>query len=202
MPAALPGSTKAQNAANPALGQFVIFDPLSGPKGSPLDKDASGNASTGALSTGIGYGANNVINIGPSTVPASAPQAIDAAGFTDDYIPGTRNQPTINTVNSVWMYAGGGRMIVNPLAATEPGRPFTPNPYTAGISICGAGNGGSRDAGAGPVFTGFTTKMVTAAGAVANGAAIETGWVNRSGKAMVTGDSSFGSNIAALAAPS
>src|SRR5262252_10904893 len=97
MPASLPGSTAAQNLANPgAVGQFVIFDPLSGPKGSPLDvrkitwsgytptytNDAANQTpSTGALSTGIGIGANMVI--GPT-----APASIFAAGFNDNDIPG------------------------------------------------------------------------------------------------------------------
>ena len=74
MPAGLPGSTSAQNLANPSAGQAVLFDLLSGPKGSPFDRDvqvpylgspggagfpASGNASTGALSNGIGFGPNS-----------------------------------------------------------------------------------------------------------------------------------------------
>jgi len=59
------------------------------------------------------------------------------------------------------------------------------------------GNGGSRDNGAG-LF--FALKMVTAAGAVANGAAIETGWINRTGISMVTGQSAHGSGTAGVAA--
>jgi hypothetical protein len=43
--------------------------------------------------------------------------------------------------------------------------------------------------------------MVTATGAVANGAAIEAGWINRSGVAMVADQSAFGSSNAASAAP-
>jgi hypothetical protein len=64
-----------------------------------------------------------------------------------------------------------------------------------------AGNVGSRDAGAGPAYTGFSTKMVTATGAVANGAAVEAGFTNRSGVALVTGQSVFGSSTAASAVP-
>jgi hypothetical protein len=183
MPAALPGSTKAQNAANPSAGQFVIMDPLSGPKGSPFDKDTAGNASTGALSTGIGFGANHVI--GPT-----APASIKAAGFTDDYIPAGSSPTPANATDARYTYIGGGRSLAN----------GNPNPYTAGYQIAGAGNGGSRDGGAGPAFTGFPAKMVTAAGAVANGAAIETGFTNRSGVAMAAGQSAFGSSNAANAA--
>lgn len=59
------------------------------------------------------------------------------------------------------------------------------------------GNGGSRDNGAGSIFP---LKMVTASGAVANGAAIETGWVNRTGAAMASGQSAHGSSTAAVSA--
>lgn len=215
MPASLPGSTKAQNLANPSAGQFVLLDPLSGPKGSPLDvrkislatntptytNDAANQTpSTGALSTGIGIGTNRLIPVG----------GIFSSGYDDDFIPGQRQayaapppkgNTSSNTVDSSKMYIGGGRMIVNPNAATQPGRRWTPSPYTAGVSILGAGNGGSRDAGAGPAFTGFEQKMVTAAGAVANGVAIEGTWINRSGLAMVLGQSAFGSSSAASAVP-
>lgn len=223
MPAALPGSTNAQNLANPALGSWVIFDPLSGPKGSPLDNDkdypaangdgvatgASGKASTGALSTGIGISAQDIIrtpNLGPQSIPGvTAPNQIWRAGFEDVLIPGevptyaAGGPPPVvasSAINSTRMYIGGGRSDANAngIAAS--------NPYAAGIAICGAGNGGSRDGGAGPAFTGFPMQMVTAAGTVANGAAIETGWTNRSGVSVVSGQSTFGSATAALAAAS
>ena len=184
MPAYLPGATNAQNEANPSQGQFVCFDALSGPKGSPFDKGVG----TGALSTGIGVGANHVINVCAGTSPATAAQAIKNAGFTDDAGEGSG-------ADSTKVYIGGGKSgaNVNGIAPAVP--------YVAGFAICGAGNGGSRDGGAGPAFTGFTGKMVTATGAVANGAAIEAGFVNRSGVAMVATDSAFGSAIAANAAP-
>jgi hypothetical protein len=196
MPAALPGSTLAQNLANPSAGQFVIFDPLSGPKGSPLDKGSAGTASTGALSTGIGFGANDVFGALPSSQAA-----IFAAGFNDNDIPG--EVPTYSAspppgvvassaINSTRMYIGGGR-------SSSSG---SPNPYTAGIALCGAGNSASRDGGAGPAFTGFPMKTVTATGSVANGAAIETNWTNRSGKTLTTGQSAFGSGVTVLAAAS
>jgi hypothetical protein len=195
MPASLPGSTLAQNQGNPSAGPFVIFDLLSGPKNSPFDAKTSPpgggarvndplNLSTGALSTGIGFGCNHII--GPV-----APASIVAAGFNDDYTPGATRPDSTAAVDSKFMYIGGGKS--NALGA--------PVPYVAGFGIGGAGNGGSRDAGAGPAFTGFTEKMVTAVGAVANGAAIEAGFVNRNAGGMVAGQSAFGSSAAASAAP-
>jgi hypothetical protein len=184
--------------------------PLSGPKGSPLDakkpvynatagaafvSDPT-NISTGGLSTGIGMSGQNVIGL-------TAPVEIFREGFNDNQIPGTvptfaaappPGVVTVNTVASARMYIGGGRSVItNGLSV--------PTPYTAGISILEAGNGGSRDAGAGPAFTGFQMKMVTATGTVANAGVVETGWVNRSGVTITTGQSIFGSDVAASAAP-
>jgi len=195
MPAALPGSTPAQNLANPSLGQAIIFDALSGPKGSPLDKDNTGNASTGGMCTGIGFGSNagnafiNVFN-----GAKNAPDALRQSGFTDDTGDGA------GAANSNIVYIGGGRSIMVS-QAPPPGQAGC-NPYTAGFIPGNAGNGGSRDGGAGPAFTCFTGKWVTAVGAVANGAVVETGFVNRSGVSIVATDSVFGSASAAQAAPS
>ena len=196
MPASLPGATLAQNQANPSQGRAVTMDPLSGPKGSPLDRDQAGNCSTGGLSTGIGFGPSNFI--GPT-----APASIVAAGFIDDQIPGTR-EPQYGAQNaflSRFMYIGGGRMIANTDPVTKFSVPYVPSEYTAGIAIGAAGNGGTRDGGAGPAFTAFPLKMTTAAAGVAAGAVIETGFVNRSGVAMTTGQSAHGVGSAALAAP-
>lgn len=203
MPAALPGDTIANNQGNPSAGRFVCFDLLSGPKNSPFDAKVSPpgggarvndplNISTGALSTGIGFGCNHII--GPV-----APASIVAAGFTDDYTPGVTLPNGNASPDSRLMYIGGGKMIANVDPVDKFTRPFVPSPYVAGFGIGGAGNGGSRDAGAGPAFTGFLEKMVT--GAAANGAAIEAGFINRSGVAMVVGQSAFGSSAAASAAP-
>lgn len=185
-------------AANPSTGRFVMMSPFSGPSGSPFDakrfnpttgvKEADvNNLSTGALNTGIGFGANVIV--GPT-----APQSIKDAGFNDDYTPGVTRPNNVAATNSTLVAIGGGKSTaaVNGIAPTVP--------YTAGFGLCGFGAGASRDAGAGPAFTGFNTKMVTAAGAVANGAVIETGFTNRSGASLVTGQSSFGSNVAAQAA--
>ena len=187
MPAGLPGSTAAQNAANPSLGNLVMFSPFSGPKGSPLDKDAAGAATTGALNTGIGFGSPPVIGAAPTSA-----QAIKNAGFTDDYTPGvTMPDGTTASANSKLVAIGGGRSNAD----------GTPNPYTAGFALAAAGNGGSRDGGTGPAYTGFPVKTVTATGAVANGAAVETGFANRSGVALTTGQSVFGSATTQSAAP-
>lgn len=240
MPAGLPGDSLFNNQGNPNAGNFVTFDPLSGPKDAPLDAkmidystgtppgwDATdripikvnddANISTGGLSTGIGIGTGNglasVIRPATGQSPAGAPQAIYAAGFNDHMSPGMDNTdyasgppPVVDVpvVDSTFMYIGGGR---NELVAGDGpdgnGAPISwtvsvPDPYTAGIGICGAGNGGSRDSGAN---TGFGLVMVTATGAVANGAAVEAGHVNRSNVALISGDSVFGSAVAAFAAP-
>jgi hypothetical protein len=180
MPAALPGSTLAENLANPSAGLHICFDLLSGPKGSLFDADDAGNATTGALSTGIGFGSPPIFGL-------TAPASIDAAGFDDDYTPGVTKPDGTASANSTLMYIGGGRSAAD----------GTPSPFTAGFGIGNAGQGGSRDGGAGPIFQGFLSKTVTATGAVANGAAIEGGFINRSGVAMTTGQSTFGSATAA-----
>jgi len=240
MPAGLPGNTLVENQANPSggnpvIGSVVIFDPLSGPKGSPFDSkkfdystgtppgwDATTkvpillndplNVSSGALSTGIGYGSPPVI--GPISHPAysNAVYGIRSAGFTDDYKPGVSTPVPADSADSRYMYIGGGKDAIvdgtdtGPLPTGSNGYPpgwYTsqPVPYVTGFAIGGAGNGGSRDAGAGPAFTSFGLKTVTATGAVANGAAVEAGWVNRSNIALVADQSVFGLGTAATAAP-
>jgi len=180
------------------LGAAVLYDLLSGPKGSPRENDkdyaaatnpyfgsagavVNANSSCGALATGIGFGQAQVLG------------AIPSGGFYDDYTPGVTKPDGTASADSTYMYIGGGKSTANVGGAA-------PNvPYTAGFGIGGAGNGGSRDGGAGPAFTGFIVKAVTAAAGVANGAVVETGFVNRSGVAMVTGQSVFGSASAASA---
>jgi hypothetical protein len=195
MPAALPGSTLAQNLANPSAGLNINLDLLSGPKGSPFDRDvqvpynaspggsgfpASGNCSTGQLSTGIGFGSPPIFGL-------TAPASIQAAGFSDDYIPGITLPSGVAATTSILMYIGGGK-------SDATGAPV---PYTSGFGIGDGGQGGARDAGAGPAFQGFTTKTVTATASVANGAAVEAGWQNRSGVTITTGQSVFGSSTVA-----
>lgn len=210
MPASLPNATLTQNKANPSQGNFVIFDPLSGPKGSPLDKDlaTANQCSTGALSTGIGFGDTDIINVNTGQGgPNGSSASIFLEGFNYHNIAGEKNATytapppngvvATNAIDSTIMYIGGGKC-----TATANGvAPAVP--YTAGVALCGAGNGGSRDGGAGPTaFQGFPMRMVTATGSVAVGAAIETGFINRSTRTMVTTESAYGSGTAALAAPS
>ncbi len=205
MPAGLPGSTLAQNLGNPSAGLNINHDLLSGPRGSPFDRDvqvpfngmpggsgfpASGNASTGALSTGIGFGSPPIFGL-------TAPASIQAAGFSDDYTPGVTKPDLTASPDSSIMYIGGGRS--DPPTIATQGR-AVPNPYTTGFGLGDAGQGGARDAGAGPAFQGFRTKTVTATGAVAPGVAVEAGFLNRSGVALVTGQSVFGSSNVASGA--
>jgi hypothetical protein len=180
MPASLPGSSAADNLVNPTDGIAVAFDLLSGPKGSPLDNDSSDNASTGGLSTGIGCGTNHVFGIGQLE-----------PNFDADYIPGITKPDGTQSLNSTMMYIGGGK-------STSDG---TSQPYSAGFGIGSAGDGGSRDAGAGPAFTGFVMTIATATGAVANGGEVDTGLINRSGELLNSGQSVFGSSDAASATP-
>jgi len=213
MPAGLSGATSAENQANPSKGNTTIFDLLSGPKGSPFDNDkdyaaavspifkldvttpavANTNCSTGVLSTGIGFGSPPILDANQILAPVGR--------FDDDYTVGVSSpDPAAPWTTSIGMYIGGGKCTKN----VDGNAPVVP--YTAGFGIGGAGNGGlstaggSRDAGAGPAFTGFKVKSVTAAAGVANGAVVETGWVNRSGQALVTGDTVFGLANAASAA--
>jgi hypothetical protein len=174
----------------------VIFDPLSGPKSSPfggrtLSWDANGHAvytadpsnlSSGALATGIGFGSPPIFGL-------TAPASIQAAGFSDDYTPGVTRPSGVAATDSTLMYLGGGK-------CDAPGADgvAAPNPYTAAqVALCMAGNGGSRDGGTTP-FTGFPIKTVTATATVANGAAVEAGWTNRSGVSLTSGQSVFGSS--------
>jgi len=207
MPAALPGSAGIKNdplntyPSNPSAGRFVVFDPLSGPKGSKFDTDNTGNCSTGAMSTGIGYH-GQTINPGydPATRTITPVGGIKQAGFDDDEIPGA-SKPNGSAGDSTLMYIGGGRSNITGGLA---GGLSTPVPYTAGTVMCGAGEGGSRDGGAGPAFTGFSMKMVTAVGTVTNGSVVETGYVNRAADlaSITINQSVFGSASAANAAPS
>jgi hypothetical protein len=206
-------------AGNPSNGKFVLMSPFSGPKGSPFDamvyppsvsasvpgaKVADPlNLSTGALSTGIGYGANPVI---PQAPGLTIPLSIRGASFDDDYTPGqTFPDGVTQATDSRFVAIGGGRSnLVNGTGANGNG---TPPGTTVSVPVMynlqpllGFGNGASRDAGAGPAFTGFPIKMVTATGAVADGAAVEAGFVNRSGFAMVATQSVHGSSATASAA--
>ena len=99
------------------------------------------------------------------------------------------------------MYIGGGR--IDRQRASRPTSTacrLCANPYVTGIALLAAGNGGSRDAGAGPAFTGFGD---AAAGGDGRGGerrrGVEAGFANRSGVALVDGQSVFSSEAAAQA---
>jgi hypothetical protein len=227
MPASLPDVDRTANLANPSGGRGVTFDPLSGPKAAPLDArkfnyatgtplgwDATTkvpivvndptNLSTGALSTGIGFGLRQVCG-------AVVAGRFNDGNFTDNYVPGQTKPDGTAAADARMMYIGGGRSTVT----------GAPNPITlAAVGICAAGtgaNGGSgtatasppaivagssRDAGTTP-FTGFPLRAVTAPGAVAVDVAVgdaqEPGAINRSGKALTTGQTLFASSATALA---
>jgi hypothetical protein len=170
-----------------------MLDPLSGPKASPFDarkisswtnniNGARGapvyaadilNCSTGALCTGIGFGSPPIF--GAAQIKPN---------FSDDYIPGITKPGLTAATDSTLVYIGGGRS--NALGV--------PTPYDESMVALGkAGQGGSRDGGTTP-FTAFPCKTVTATGTVANGSAVETGFNNRSGATIVSGQSVFGSS--------
>jgi hypothetical protein len=198
----------AAPTANPSSGKQVLMSPFSGPSGSPLDAkvaayydnlpggtawsapvEDTSNLSTGALSTGIGFGINDFDGFADNQPGRVMPDP----NFNDDYTPGltaiTAAGP-VSATASVLTAIGGGKCTAADVAYDGIA---TPVPYTAGFQLLAFGGGGSRDAGAGPVFTGFGLKSVTATGAVAVGAAVETGFVNRTSYALNAGKTVFGS---------
>jgi hypothetical protein len=226
MPASLPGSNLTDNLANPNKGATILMDPVSGPKGALLDArtitgwtfsglTANGmptyaaaptNLSTGALSTGIGFG----LATGPeglNGVVGTGTDRDDTGNFTSQAIPGTSLPSNVAATDARLLYIGGGLSDVN-------GVP-TPR-VTSQLLAAGGGRylpapvvGSSRDAGAG---LGFGTKLVIAAADVAFGGVIVTGFLNRSSKQNdVTGEedqitllaarAQFGSSTATAPAP-
>lgn len=209
MPAALPEESVANNTtANPAAGRPITYDLLSGPKNSPLDArkfdystgtplgwnaatklpivlNDPTNASTGALSTGIGFGPNVVFG-------AAVGGKFGDGNFTDDYIPGADKPDATAVGNSTAMYIGGGK-------SNSTGAPV---PYTAGFGIGAAGNTLGRDAGAGPAFTGNPMNVVTTTGSAANAAAMvgaDSAYKNYSGVTLAANQSTIGVGAASAA---
>lgn len=194
--------------ANPTVGKVVLMSPFSGPRGSPFDAQAfdpltfakaldNSNLSTGALSTGIGFGGNNFDGVADNALGRVLPDQ----NFTDDYTPGVTKPDGTAATTSDLVAIGGGKSTASAVGGTTQGAAPTV-PYTAGFGLLGFGGGGARDAGAGPTnFTGFGLKMVTAVGAVAVGAAVEAGFLNRTSFALNAGKSVFGQNNVASAAP-
>jgi hypothetical protein len=210
-------------------GNSASFSPFSGPKGSPFDalmypanianpipSQRVANTldhSTGALSTGIGFESTdngqlvagittgNLINTGSSGaakgIPTNGPGALN--GFTDDYQPGISLPSGVSATTAILLAIGGGKSTANGTTVAQP--PTVAAPYSV-QPILDMGVGGSRDAGAGPAFTGFGMKSVTATADVAQGGVIETGFVNRtapaaSGIVLKNGASAFGSSTTA-----
>lgn len=173
--------------ANPNKGQQVLMSPFSAPTGSPydakkynpttgvLESDAT-NYSTGALSTGIGFGVSVLQSPPPS--------------FVEDYEVGVTMPSGVAATTAVLTTIAGGHSDAcsNGMAATTP---YDVQPLLA------FGNGASRDAGASSPYTGFGTKFVEATGAVAVGSPIVAGFNNRTNVAMVTGQFAFGSSTTA-----
>ena len=185
--------------ANPSAGAAVAMSPFSGPKGSPLDAKIyapgttvtktsnTADHSTGGLNTGIGFGKD-------CRVPG---MQLISPFFTDDYQPGITLPNGVASTTAILTTIGGGKCTITPGSGSDYSKGVsTVVPYVA-QPLLGFGYGGSRDAGAGPAFTGFGSKLVTAVADVANGAVIETGWVNRSNVTLKTGLSQFGSAVAA-----
>jgi hypothetical protein len=169
-----------------------------------LDAGYLGGAIPGLGKTGLDT-ANLIVTTGGTTkgIPAGGPGAIN--GFTDDYQPGISlpsGASIANTVIPSGIYGavltaiGGGKSTANTVAAPSVAAPYNLQP------LLDMGVGGSRDAGAGPAFTGFGMKFVTAATNIAQGAVIETGFINRttavaSGLSLISGMSALGSATAA-----
>lgn len=211
-------------------GTQTTFSPFSGPAGSPFDAkmyppgiympvpaDRVANPddhSTGALSTGIGFScADNGWAGGASLglgrtgfnqvfVPTSP---LTDGLFSDDYTPGISKPDITNALTAELTAIGGGKSVATPV---KPGdysnTDAVTTPYAA-QPLLNMGYGGSRDAGAGPAFTGFAMKSVTSTNVTALGAAIEPGWINRtapSGSGLELGNNkhAFGSsNVASPA---
>jgi hypothetical protein len=203
MPAGLPGSSVSDNAANPNKGATVMFDPVSGPKGAPLDaRTISGwtfngvtangmptyaadtaNASTGALATGIGFG----LAVGPAGlqgVVGTGTDRDDTGNFTSQAIPGTSLPSNVAAPDATLLYIGGGKSSVT--GASTPRAVSQLTCAGGGRYLPGVVAGASRDAGGG---AGFGTKLVIAAADIAFGSVIVAGHLNRASKQNdVTGE--------------
>ena len=217
------------NAVFVVGGDSATLSPFSGPKGSPFDAKMGNPAtpysltfiantldhSTGALNTGIGFDSsdagsamrttnaatlNGVAGLSPQLYAAGVPTSVN--NFSDNYIPGQTLPSGSAAADARLTAIGGGRSTITPGTGSDYSKGISsPNPYN-NQPILDMGFGGSRDAGAGPAFTGFSMKLVTAAANVAQGAAIEAGFTNRttpaaSGISLLSGNNAFGSSTAA-----
>ena len=233
MPAGFPGSSLVDNLANPNKGASVLLDPCSGPKGSPFDakvitgytavapsgaggmpilaaNTTESGLSTGALSTGIGFGLATDTPLGLDGVvgTGAAPVDLDNTGnFSSQYIPGLSLPSMASAPNASLLYIGGGKSsadgVSTPRVASQicegGGGCYLPSPVA----------GASRDGG---TNQGFGTKLVIAPSDIAFGAVIVTGFLNRMafenditgeqvGLTLKTGQAQFGSATAAAPVP-
>lgn len=161
-------------------GKFVIANPFSAPTGSPMDTDVAPSYSTGALNTGIGIGANVIIN-------APADPNVKNAGFTSGASPGMTMPDQTQAPDARLTCIGGGRSN-EPINGDSSVDPYPAQP------ILGFGNGTLRDAGSGPEFTGHAVAMIAAGSDTPDGDNIDEDYVNRSGTTVLEGQSVFGSD--------
>lgn len=173
------------SAANPSTGKPVIMSPFSGPEGAMLDNDQPGNKSTGAINTGIGFGPGVIVS-------APANPNVKNAGFSASYVPGKTLPDGTDAEDATLLAIGGGRS-----GAASAGEAATVPLQTIddeAPALFVFGNGATRDGAADG--EGRDMSMVTAAGTVANGSAISAPYLNRAGKSVTVGQSSFGVNSA------
>ena len=206
-------------AANPNTGVAVLLNAFDGPTGSPFTTyDTSNSApSTGALVTGIGFGAGMgqfFTTVGAQATPGTningAP--VMAAG----YRPGVTRPWVSGAVNtamgdSTLVAIGGGKSTYT--AAPSDGVSFySVVPYTAGFGLCAMGGGdGTTDATAGGSLrdvaaTPGSGLPVIYAGPVVttdstNGAVITTGITNRCNATVVIGQYQIGVSTTANGVP-
>ena len=167
------GGTVGQ--ANPSDGTPVLVDPFSGVAGSPLDNDQPGNTSTGALSTGIGFGATADCDI----------SATSDENFVSNYVPGVTMPDGTQAPDARLVAIGGGRTDAHGVN----------DPWSV-AAIGNFGGGGERDGGDGTVYAGVT---VVADGTVPDGDDIKPNIANRSGRTLSAGESTLG--VARFTAP-
>ncbi len=197
--------------SNPTAGQFVVFDPVSGPKGSPLDARSYDptsqllvadptNYSTGASNTGIGINANPIYDtdaglgveaqINPGMLTPGGTAIGDVAPVAPQAITGAAAYEPYNVWGAALLYIGGGYSAKNIAGiAADVRRKVT--------ALVGFGNGGARDGVTAGSGHGVYAATATA-DAIDNGEIIASSLspvfdvVNRSGNTMNTGDEAYG----------
>lgn len=153
----------------------TAFDIRSGVDSNPLDNDESGNKSTGALSTGIGFGPN----VGPQ---GHAPNG----NFSEGYVPGKTDTDGTAMTDATGFYIGGGSS--KPHNDDEGEANATPITTGYGIAVA-VGTTIDRDDAA-------EMKSVVAAQDTADGGELDAtsapDYTNQSGVQVRAGDMQFG----------